>query len=156
MASAIRMVDKIRQIVQLKLMMRRWRDLSLGHHRRPALPCPDTPRRAPPGFCPVYVGPARRRFVIPTRYLNLPVFAALLGKAEEEFGYQGPGALALPCDPDAFAALLRALDKGVEGRLLGLDNMDDLLNVHSCKDESVAGGNSAYQAFTPLLTRARV
>lgn len=154
MANAISKVDKIRQIVQLKLMMRRWSDLTLGNHRRPAIPCPDKPRRTPPGFCPVYVGPERRRFLIPTRYMNLLVFAALLGKVEE-FGYQGPGALLLPSDPDAFAAMLRALDKGVEWRLLGLDNVDDLLNMYSCKDES-AGGNSAYQAFTPLLTRARV
>ncbi|KAF3788690.1 Auxin-responsive protein [Nymphaea thermarum] len=67
--------------------------------------------KIPAGCLPVYVGSEHRRFVIPTRYLNLPVFAALLKQAEEEFGYQRSGALALPCDVGFFAALLRALQK---------------------------------------------
>ncbi|XP_042386205.1 auxin-responsive protein SAUR23-like [Zingiber officinale] len=96
-------VEKIRQIVQLKQVVRRWRALSL----RRLVGDP------PPGFLAVYVGPDRQRFVIPTRFLNLPVFAAFLRSAEEEYGFPGPspGGLALPGDPAFFRCVLDALHR---------------------------------------------
>ncbi|MFS7981453.1 putative small auxin-up RNA [Helianthus anomalus] len=72
--------NMIRKIVRLKQLVQRWR------HRIP-----------PGGSLAVYVGDEHRRFVIPTRFINLPVFASLLNKAEEAFGFQTTGRLVLPC-----------------------------------------------------------
>src|SRR4051812_24006600 len=47
----------------------------------------------PKGHLAVSVGPAMRRFVIPTEYLKHQAFAALLREAEEEFGFQQEGLL---------------------------------------------------------------
>lgn len=66
----------------------------------------------PKGHLAVSVGPAMRRFVIPTEYLKHQAFAALLREAEEEFGFQQEGLLRIPCDVPAFEAILRAVDKG--------------------------------------------
>jgi SAUR family protein len=75
---------------------------------------PDVPR----GYCPVYVGLEQRRFVIPTSYLGHPVFRLLLEKAEEEFGFRQEGALAIPCETEAFKYILQCVerhDKGLAG-----------------------------------------
>ncbi|KAF7010736.1 hypothetical protein CFC21_025111 [Triticum aestivum] len=69
----------------------------------------------PKGHLAVSVGPAMRRFVIPTEYLKHQAFAALLREAEEEFGFQQEGLLRIPCDVPAFEAILRAVDKGRAG-----------------------------------------
>ncbi|KAK1268775.1 Indole-3-acetic acid-induced protein ARG7 [Acorus gramineus] len=95
-----------------KRQMRRWRDVSLRlllllrrrHHYRHF-------RHVPSGHLAVYVGHERRRFVIPTKYLSLPFFVSLLKKAEEEFGFGSPSGLVLPCDPDSFEAVLKALGR---------------------------------------------
>ncbi|XP_068643891.1 auxin-induced protein 6B-like [Aristolochia californica] len=161
MASAFKKVDKIRQIVQLKQLMRRWKALSL--RRRSGVSQIDdsdsesvaTPRKIPPGFLAVYVGPERRRFVIPTRYLNLPVFSSLLKMAEEEFGFQSRGGLVLPCEVDIFKGVLRILEKD-EQRFCRLD-LDDVLELFAevgldtCKE-----GSKSAHAFSPLLQKTRV
>ncbi|KAG9449294.1 hypothetical protein H6P81_009259 [Aristolochia fimbriata] len=162
MPSAFKKVDKIRQIVQLKQLMRRWKALSL---RRRSGGGDDsgsdsdsnssTPRRIPHGFLAVYVGQQRRRFVIPTRYLNLPVFASLLKMAEEEFGFQSRGGLVLPCEVDIFKGVLRVLEKD-EQRFCRMD-LDDVLKLFAevgldtCKK-----GTKSAQSFTPLLQKTRV
>ncbi|XP_068662826.1 protein SMALL AUXIN UP-REGULATED RNA 51-like [Aristolochia californica] len=66
---------------------------------------PDIPK----GYLAVYVGPELRRFIIPTTYLSLPVFKALLEKAEEEFGFDPNGALTIPCEIETFKYILQAL-----------------------------------------------
>ncbi|XP_031475396.1 auxin-induced protein 15A-like [Nymphaea colorata] len=65
----------------------------------------DTPK----GHFAVYVGESRRRFVVPTSYLKNPIFLELLEKAEEEFGYNSSMGLTIPCDEDAFMALIEQL-----------------------------------------------
>ncbi|CAL5088176.1 unnamed protein product [Urochloa decumbens] len=78
---------------------------------------PEPPPDVPRGYCPVYVGPEQRRFVIPTSYLAHPVFRLLLEKAEEEFGFRHEGALAIPCETEAFKYILQCVerhDKGLE------------------------------------------
>jgi SAUR family protein len=80
-------------------------DESCGHSPEP--PPPDVPR----GYCPVYVGAEQRRFVIPTGYLAHPVFRLLLEKAEEEFGFQHQGALAIPCETEAFKYILQCVQR---------------------------------------------
>lgn len=62
----------------------------------------------PKGFMAVYVGPHDRRFVIPTRYLSVPDFKAVMETAAEEFGYEQKGALRIPCDEDDFQIVLAA------------------------------------------------
>jgi SAUR family protein len=107
MAGTMKKVDKIRQIVRLKQLMTRWKQISL--RRRSLRSEPEettptttescvTPRRQPPsGFVFVYVGSERHRFAIHARFLNFPVFAGLLDVTEEEFGLRGNSGLVLPC-----------------------------------------------------------
>ncbi|KAG8056863.1 hypothetical protein GUJ93_ZPchr0002g24985 [Zizania palustris] len=71
---------------------------------------PEPPPDVPRGYCPVYVGPEQRRFVIPTRYLGHPVFRLLLEKAAEEFGFRHEGALAIPCDTEIFKYILQCVE----------------------------------------------
>lgn len=77
---------------------------------------PDAPADVPRGCCPVYVGAERRRFVVPTAYLGMPVFRRLLEKAEEEFefDYHG-GAVTIPCDTEAFKYILVVMDRHRHG-----------------------------------------
>ncbi|KAK6947619.1 Small auxin-up RNA [Dillenia turbinata] len=54
----------------------------------------------PKGYLAVYVGESddvMRRMVVPVIYFNHPLFADLLREAEEEFGFDHPGAITLPC-----------------------------------------------------------
>ncbi|KAK9055303.1 hypothetical protein SSX86_026385 [Deinandra increscens subsp. villosa] len=166
MASSLKKSNnKISQIVRLKQVMQRWRrrcittasftsdseseiDYSFRRHRR----IPSA------GSLAVYVGSERRRFVIPTRFLNLPVFVSLLNKAEEEFGFQTTGGLVIPCDVVFFKRLLKVLERNDSGfSTLDLDDFVAMfadLTIDSsahCKDNS-----SSCRSFTPLLQKARV
>ncbi|GJN33900.1 hypothetical protein PR202_gb22530 [Eleusine coracana subsp. coracana] len=76
---------------------------------------PEPPPDVPKGYCPVYVGPEQRRFVIPTSYLGHPVFRLLLEKAEEEFGFRQEGALAIPCETEAFKYILQCVERHDKG-----------------------------------------
>ncbi|KAL8235157.1 hypothetical protein R6Q59_021257 [Mikania micrantha] len=136
--------NKITQIVRLKQVVRRWRR-----------------RISTSGSLAVYVGAERRRFVIPTRFLNLHVFVSLLNKAEEEFGFQTTGGLVLPCDVATFKKLLNVLDDGDERRIGDLDFDDfatrfsDLVvdsSSSSCKIDSSYDSHS----FNSLLRKAKV
>ncbi|CAA0824712.1 Auxin-responsive protein SAUR32 [Striga hermonthica] len=44
----------------------------------------------------------RRRFVIPVAYVNHPLFARLLGEAEEEYGFEQEGPINIPCHVEEF------------------------------------------------------
>ncbi|WOL19253.1 auxin-induced protein 6B [Canna indica] len=93
--------SKIRHIVRLRQMLRRWRQraAALSSLRRSAAP-PDVPA----GHVAVCVGSSSRRFVVLASHLNHPVFRQLLRQAEEEFGFSSgrPGPLSLPCDESLF------------------------------------------------------
>ncbi|KAK6783992.1 hypothetical protein RDI58_017446 [Solanum bulbocastanum] len=165
MASAMKKVNMITQIVRLKQVVKRWKHKSLKRRGvlsysssdsdEPALPGSNRRRRTPSGSLAVYIGPERTRFVIPTRFLNLPVFISLLDKAEEEFGYQRTGGLVLPCEVEYFSEILRLLDRDEDrfGHFLGLDEMINEVGFdgsdQSCKE-------AASQGFAPLLHNARV
>ncbi|KAF8044802.1 hypothetical protein N665_6713s0001 [Sinapis alba] len=60
----------------------------------------------PRGFMAVYVGEndeTKKRYVVPVSYLNQPLFQELLGKSEEEFGFDHPmGGLTIPCHESLF------------------------------------------------------
>lgn len=158
MAFAIKKVNTITQIVRLKQVMQRWKTISLK--RRSALSDSDsdtgpTRKRTPSGSLAVYVGLERRRFVIPTRFLNLPLFVSLLDKAEEEYGFQSSGGLVLPCEVDFFKGALKLLERD-EQRFGGI-GFDEFLSMFSdpgldsCKDSI-----NVRHAFTPLLQKIRV
>ncbi|XP_027344219.1 indole-3-acetic acid-induced protein ARG7-like [Abrus precatorius] len=146
MASAMKKVDKIRQIVRLKQLMSRWKHISL--RRRPDA----TTRRPPPGFLFVYVGAERMRFAIPARFLNLPVFHGLLKQTEEEFGLRGNGGLLLPCQVPFFSHIVNYLHKDEHkyGKLSLQDfvHLVSHLDAASCKENVVV--------FAPLLQKAEV
>jgi SAUR family protein len=159
------MANKISQIVRLKQVMQRWKTMSL-RKRSVSAENDDVPstlgsnRRVPSGSLGVYVGIERRRFLIPTRFLNLPVFVDLLNMAEEEFGFQSNGGLVFPCEVVFFKAVLRSLDRD-EARFGGL-GFDDFARMlfpdaavadYSCKDSLNVYQNSSY---TPVLQKARV
>ncbi|KAK6126635.1 hypothetical protein DH2020_039621 [Rehmannia glutinosa] len=165
MSSAIKKVNMITKIVRLRQVVKRWKTKSVN---RGSVLCysssSDTdepaasPHRTPSGCVAVYVGPERRRFVIPTRFLNLPVFVALLDQAEEEFGFQPSGGLTLPCETGFFRDILRFLEEDEEKfRGLGLDEFLKMdfgsYDQSSCKESS--SSSASRHAFAPLLHNAR-
>ncbi|GAY60977.1 hypothetical protein WN944_029294 [Citrus x changshan-huyou] len=81
----------------------------LKRHNNHALKSAD--QVVPRGHIAVYVGEMeRKRFVVPISYLNHPLFADLLNRAEEEFGFNHPmGGLTIPCKEDAFIDLTSRL-----------------------------------------------
>nr|KYP67540.1 Auxin-induced protein X10A [Cajanus cajan] len=122
--------------------MARWKHMSLRQTERP-----------PAGSIFVYVGPERTRFAIPARFLNLPVFEALLQQSEEEFGLRGQGdhgGLLLPCQVPLFSLLLKHLHK--DHHKYGNFPLQAFVNMLSdsdpCKDHLTL--------FTPLLHKAQV
>ncbi|KAJ0749288.1 putative small auxin-up RNA [Helianthus annuus] len=150
MSSPAKNPNKISQIVKLKQVMQRWR------------------RRCIPsgGSLAVYVGPERRRFIIPTRFLNLPVFFSLLNKAEEEFGFQTTGGLIIPCDVGFFKRLVKVLERNEIGLMnLGLDDFVAMFDGLAIDSSSSSSSKYCFKdvddfscrSFTPLLQqKARV
>ncbi|KAE8008656.1 hypothetical protein FH972_005148 [Carpinus fangiana] len=61
----------------------------------------------PKGHLAIYVGESqKKRFIVPVSFLNHSSFRQLLGKAEEEFGFDHPmGGLTIPCSEDIFIDL---------------------------------------------------
>jgi len=61
----------------------------------------------PKGQVAVYVGGAEpggesMRYVVPVVYFNHPLFGELLREAEEEFGFEHPGGITIPCAASRF------------------------------------------------------
>lgn len=91
--------NKIRHIVRLRHMLRRWRKKATAAARR-------TPSPVPSGHVAVCVGASSKRFVVRTTYLNHPAFEELLDQAQEEYGFVNSGPLAIPCDETFFEELI--------------------------------------------------
>lgn len=91
--------SKIRYIVRLRQMLIRWR-------KKAAMAAKRSPPDVPTGHVAVTVGSNYKRFVVPTAYLNHPVFKKLLVEAEEEYGFTNTGPLAIPCDESLFEEIL--------------------------------------------------
>ncbi|XP_057819704.1 protein SMALL AUXIN UP-REGULATED RNA 12-like [Cryptomeria japonica] len=75
--------------------------------------CGGLPADVPKGHCAVYVGSEQSRHIIPTKYLNHPLFRELLDKAEEEYGFDHQMGLTLPCEEVAFQYLTSMMEKMV-------------------------------------------
>ncbi|XP_062117307.1 protein SMALL AUXIN UP-REGULATED RNA 54-like [Humulus lupulus] len=52
-------------------------------------------------------GAEKKRFVIKLDYLTIPEFQRLLEQAEEEYGFEQSGTLAVPCRPEDLQKILR-------------------------------------------------
>jgi len=105
MAISMSKCSRIRHIVRLRQMLRRWRSKArMSAHR-------GIPSDVPAGHVAVCVGSNSRRFVVRATYLNHPVFKKLLVEAEEEYGFSNHGPLAIPCDETLFEQLLRFVSR---------------------------------------------
>uniref|UniRef100_A0A0D3H797 Uncharacterized protein n=1 Tax=Oryza barthii TaxID=65489 RepID=A0A0D3H797_9ORYZ len=128
----------MKQITRLRELLQKWQAMALGANKGDVATAGDeedkevvevAPADVPRGYCPVYVGPEQRRFVIPTRYLGHPVFRLLLEKAEEEFGFCHQGALAIPCETEAFKYILQCVERHDNGLAAG-DVVDGVVDVN--------------------------
>ncbi|KAL0891353.1 hypothetical protein Bca101_015336 [Brassica carinata] len=64
----------------------------------------------PKGYLAVSVGKEEKRYKIPTDYLSHQAFHALLREAEEEFGFQQAGVLKIPCEVAVFESILKIME----------------------------------------------
>ncbi|KAL4271273.1 hypothetical protein GQ457_13G008250 [Hibiscus cannabinus] len=104
MSAGLGKCSKIRHIVRIRQMLRRWRNkarISAGR----------IPTDVPAGHVAVYVGTSCRRFVVRLAYLNHPVFKKLLSQAEEEYGFSSQGPLSIPCDESVFEEVIRFISR---------------------------------------------
>ncbi|KAG8074737.1 hypothetical protein GUJ93_ZPchr0006g41386 [Zizania palustris] len=102
--------NKIRDIVRLQQLLKKWKKLAVASGKS-SNGCgggkSGSGGSVPKGSFAVYVGDEMRRFVIPTEYLGHWAFEELLREAEEEFGFRHEGALRIPCDVHVFEGILR-------------------------------------------------
>nr|ACG44091.1 SAUR11 - auxin-responsive SAUR family member [Zea mays] len=97
-----------------------WRPAGGGGHRMLPDGGGEPAVTTPKGQVAVYVGGEGEasqslRYVVPVVYFNHPTFGELLREAEEEFGFQHPGVISIPCPAARFeraAALAAAAKKG--------------------------------------------
>ncbi|XP_010498406.1 PREDICTED: auxin-responsive protein SAUR36-like [Camelina sativa] len=103
--------SKIRHIVRLRQMLRRWRNKArLSSVTR----C--VPSDVPSGHVAVCVGNDCRRFVVRASYLNHPILSNLLVQAEEEFGFANQGPLVIPCEESVFEEAIRFISRSDSSR----------------------------------------
>lgn len=95
-------VTTMLQIIDFKHLIKCWKAITLSD---------SASNQVPSGFLTVYVGEARVKFLIPARFLNLPIFVHLLNIAGEEYGFKFSGGIVLPCDVGFFEQLLKFLEK---------------------------------------------
>lgn len=116
--------SKIRHIVRIRQMLRRWR-------KKAATAARLAPSDVPAGHVAVTVGSSCKRFVVRTAYLNHPVFKKLLVQAEEEYGFVNSGPLAIPCDESLFEEILRYLARNESGpaRLMSFEDFQRYCHV---------------------------
>lgn len=75
----------------------------------------------PKGYMAVYVGHKDgdfQRVLVPVIYFNHPLFGELLRGAEEEFGFNHPGAITLPCRISEFEHVQTRIKQGRTTRKL--------------------------------------
>ncbi|GLJ54668.1 hypothetical protein SUGI_1174450 [Cryptomeria japonica] len=67
----------------------------------------------PKGCLALYVGQGeeQRRCVIPVEYVNHPLFEKFLKDAEEEYGFEQKGSIAIPCHISNFRNVQEVIDR---------------------------------------------
>ncbi|CAL1355643.1 unnamed protein product [Linum trigynum] len=113
---------KIRHIVRLRQMLRRWRNKARVSS---ASSSKQIPSDVPSGHIAVCVGSSCRRFVVRATYLNHPVFLKLLTQAEEEYGFSNQGPLTIPCDESVFEEAIRSISRSD-----GSNRLEDLKSMN--------------------------
>ncbi|XP_057974831.1 protein SMALL AUXIN UP-REGULATED RNA 12-like [Malania oleifera] len=136
--------SKIRHIVRLRQMLRRWRNKAASSRMSSA--GPRIPSDVPAGHVAVCVGTSCRRFVVRASYLNHPVFKKLLVQAEEEYGFNNQGPLAIPCDESVFEEILRFLARSSES-----GNSARFVNLEDFQRYCHVGIRSNWHESRPLL-----
>ncbi|KAK3180363.1 hypothetical protein Dsin_032867 [Dipteronia sinensis] len=164
MATTIKKIITIWQIIRLKQVMKHWKARSLKHKLNlsdsgsadasPSLGHPKHHHHILSGFFAVYVGEDRKRFLIPTRFLNLPIFVYLLKIAEEEYGFKCNGGIALPCEVDLFEEVLKFLVKD-EKKYGSLEVSRFLKLIREMEFDSFSCKESPlHQSFMPILLKS--
>ncbi|KAK3029047.1 hypothetical protein RJ639_040099 [Escallonia herrerae] len=119
--------NKIRHIVRIRQMLRRWRKNASASSSTSShlIAVGRVPSDVPAGHVAVCVGRSFKRFVVRASYLNHPVFKKLLLQAEEEYGFANQGPLAIPCDESVFEEVLRFVSRPEPGNSARLVNLED-------------------------------
>ncbi|XP_068640594.1 auxin-responsive protein SAUR50-like [Aristolochia californica] len=129
---------RIRHIVRLRQMLRRWRSKASSATRIAAVGSVSEriPSDVPAGYVAVCVGTSSRRFVVRATYLNYPVFRKLLNEAEEEYGFTNSGPLSIPCDELLFEEILRFVSRADSnsGRFVSLEDFKRCAYAGPAKD----------------------
>ncbi|XP_010246411.1 PREDICTED: indole-3-acetic acid-induced protein ARG7-like [Nelumbo nucifera] len=123
MSAGIGKCSKIRHIVRLRQMLKRWRQKAALAARISA--SARIPSDVPAGHVALCVGSNYRRFVVRATYLNHPVFKKLLVQAEEEYGFTNQGPLVIPCDESLFEEILRCISRSESGNSVRCVNLED-------------------------------
>ncbi|KAJ0257427.1 SAUR-like auxin-responsive protein family [Hirschfeldia incana] len=125
MAGSIGKCSKIRHIVRLRQMLRRWRNKArLSSVSR----C--VPSDVPSGHVAVCVGSECRRFVVRASYLNHPILSNLLVQAEEEYGFVNRGPLVIPCEESVFEEAIRFISRSDSSRSSRFTCPEDIQKCH--------------------------
>ncbi|TKY58257.1 Auxin-responsive protein SAUR72 [Spatholobus suberectus] len=136
MSMDLKKSNKIREIVRLQQILKKWRRLANSSKITTTSKSMKFLKRTlslsereggssnvvPKGYLAVCVGEELKRFTIPTEYLGHQAFQILLREAEEEFGFQQTGVLRIPCEVAVFESIL----KMVEGR-------EDKISSQECR-----------------------
>ncbi|MED6118352.1 hypothetical protein PIB30_002061 [Stylosanthes scabra] len=131
--------SKIRHIVWLRQMLRRWRNKARKR----------TPSDVPSGHVAVCVGSNYTRFVVRATHLNHPVFKKLLFQAEEEYGFSNHGPLAIPCEEAVFKEVIRFISRS-DSASSRFVNLEDLQRY--CHAGSIRANVDFWADSMPLLT----
>ncbi|KAF3777297.1 Auxin-responsive protein [Nymphaea thermarum] len=84
--------------------------------------------KVPEGHLPLCVGEEMERFVVCAESLNHPLFAELLRRSAQEYGYDQKGVLRIPCPAGIFRSILEILRwKDGDAAGAGVD-LDELLH----------------------------
>ncbi|KAF5747162.1 putative Auxin-induced protein 6B [Tripterygium wilfordii] len=143
MSAGMEKCSKIRHIVRLRQMLKRWRNKARmsSTHRIPS--------DVPVGHVAVCVGTNCKRFVVRATYLNHPVFKKLLVQAEEEFGFTNHGPLVIPCDESVFEEALRHISRSESGKSTIFVNLEDFQRY--CHVDLVSSKLDFWPESRPLL-----
>ncbi|KAI3942526.1 hypothetical protein MKW98_013178 [Papaver atlanticum] len=126
MSACITKCGRIRHIVQLRQLLRRWRQKAALRSYNSSSITKKIPTDVPSGHVAVVVGNSGKRYIVRASHLNHPIFKKLLVQAEEEYGFgNNHGPLAIPCDESLFEEILRFLSRSDSSNSSRFFTLDD-------------------------------
>ncbi|KAI3978929.1 hypothetical protein MKX01_016104 [Papaver californicum] len=126
MSACVGKCGRIRHIVQLRQLLRRWRQKAALRSYNSSQSTKKIPTDVPSGHVAVAVGSSGKRYTVRASHLNHPIFKKLLAQAEEEYGFgNNHGPLAIPCDETLFEEILRFLSRSDSSNSARYFNLDD-------------------------------